>query len=52
MIKNTPVFYDDDYNRDDGVGDNLVFQITCSVILPRAAGLNSSRASHHRGISY
>ena len=45
--------YDDDGDVDDGAdGDNLVFQITCSVILPRAAGLNSSRASHHRGISY
>ena len=42
---------DDDAN-DDSDDDNLVFRITCSVILPRAAGLNSSRASHHRGISY
>ena len=52
--------YDADDDADDANGndddaaddDNLMFQITCSVILPRAAGLNSSRASHHRGISY
>ena len=43
---------DNDDNYDGADADNLVFRITCSVILPRAAGLNSSRASHHRGISY
>ena len=42
----------DNGDTDDTDDDNLVFRITCSVILPRAAGPNSSRASHQRGISY